>query len=170
MKIIITVLLLIFSVHSYMIESETDPPEIEYSQLISFEALENPKVSVAYGKEKIEGILLGMEKDSVLLKIEQKSDLPIFNKVELNKIDRISKLRKSQLGYFLMGGLASGLATGYLIGYSTGKKNPTLGGWSRSTGAGIGASIGAAIGGSLGALIGLFTGIDKDYDLSSMHY
>ena len=144
--------------------------ETNLLQNISFNAKQNPVVLVNFKDQQIEGLLMGMVSDSLLIQNVTISADTLNHLIAINEINHIRIIKKTRIGELTVYGLLIGAGTGLVIGFASGDDPP---GWYSMT-AGEKASVGALIlgmvGGILGGLTGLGAGRDEEYDLSDQHY
>lgn len=146
-----------------------EPIDMSEPQSLSFRAKENPLIVIKWQNQQIEGRLLGLEADSVLLRSAQSS---LESEPKRISIDEIQIIRVKKKSKFLLGfgcGLLIGGAAGAIVG-STGEDAGGFGP-SREGMIGIGLGIGGLLGGTIGGVAGLLEGKDQRFDLSQKsHY
>ena len=155
-------------------EPANQPAEKSVLQNISFQAKENPYIVVYFQYQQIEGLLMGMEADSILLKNEQSSLVSQIQPISINEIHHIRVIRKSKSGEYFVYGLLIGAVTGVVIGLANGDviaDDPfqitvmTAEELAFYMGGGLG-----LLGGFIGAITGAGAGRDQRYDLSEQSY
>ncbi len=174
------------------IEKTTDQSDKEtILKDISFEAIKTTHVRIEYNDQQIEGLLLGLEVGSVLIKtvlvenqksrdhfvgipdsiiFEQSSKTSQIQRIPIDDIQNITEIKKSKFGKFLFRGLLFGAGTGAIIGLVSGDDKS---GWIRFSAedkAAIGGIYLGLVGGILGGLIGLVTGKEITYELNDHQY
>ena len=137
-------------------------------QGISFEAIENPHFLISYQDQQIEGLLMGMKADSVLIQYITTSSDTLDHSIPIIEIHYIQVIRKSKLGEYFRNGLLIGAATGLLV---------TIVHFSAPFFYMTDGEVAAALipgGGGAGSIIGAFVSIlterDSIYDLSDYSY
>ncbi len=141
-------------------------------QRLSIRSKESPIIVVNCQHKQIEGRLLGLEADSVLLGndlslLESESKYIHIDEIQFITVKKSSKFLKG-FGY----GLLIGAGTGALIGLGSGDDPPRL--WYPGTTAeekavGYGILLGLS-GGLIGGVAGGIAGVDQQFDLSQMSY
>jgi len=146
--------------------------EIDVMQNISFRAFKNPYISVVLQDSVIVGSLMGMESDSLLLKVERSSTLPEYIQISVNEVTKIMEYERSKSGGNILTGFLVGAGLGAIIGYAQGDDygpNGIVGfsaeGYALAFGTGLG-----LLGGTIGALFSPKSGRHKIYDLSDLNY
>ena len=156
-----------------IIETAEQPAEIKIRKNVSFKAKKNPYIVVSFHDQQIEGLLMGIEADSVLLKNKQSSFASQIQRISVNEIHHIRVIRKTS-EYFL-NGLLIGSAIGVIVGIATGDDTVHF---SSTTTRKISAEVTAVFWGMALGLLGGFLGASKGdgservlkYDLSEQDY
>ena len=146
------------------------PIDMSEPQRLSFRAKENPLIVINWQNQQIEGRLLGLEADSVLLGNVQSL---LESKPTYISINEIKSIRIKKKSGFLKGfgyGLLIGGGTGAIIGFASGDDPPGLFSMSAEDKAGIGAISLGLLGGIIGSVAGLLEGKDQRFDLSQKSY
>ena len=158
-------------------EPANQPAEMSVLQNISFQAKENPFIVVSFQDQQIEGLLMGVETDSVLLKTEQSLLLSqrsflfsTIHRISINEIHHIRVIKKSKSVEYLGYGLLMGVGTGIIIGLASGDDSS---GYIQVTAAEKALIFGGVLGlpgGFIGAIVGEGAGRDSIYDLSEQDH
>ena len=173
MKTLILILLLLSSSAFILAENEVsleNSLEDDNLQNISFQAKKNPLVFVSFKDQQINGLLMGMEADSVLIKIEQISLTSPFQHIFINEIYHIKEIRKSKFGKHFVYGLLIGVGTGIILGLANGDDKSGFIQFSAEDKAVMSGSLLGLGGGLIGAITIIGSGQDLKYDLSDLHY
>lgn len=174
------------------IEETTDQSDKEtILKDISFEAIKTPHVLIQYNDQQIEGLLMGLKAGSVLLDtvlvenkksrdhlveipdsiiIEQSSMTSQIQRIPINDIQNITKIKKSKFGKFLVRGLLFGAGTGVIIGLLSGDDKSGFIRFSAEDKAVLGGIILSPVGGVLGGITGIGAGKDTTYNLNDHEY
>lgn len=173
MKTLILILLLLSSFAILLAENKVsleNTIEEDSFQNISFRAQINPLVLVSFKDQQVKGLLMGMEADSVIIKIKEISSDSSIQRISINEIYHIREIRKSKFGKHLVYGLLIGAGTGVIIGLLSGDDPP---GWFQATAEEKAFAAGSVLGlggGLIGAITSIGSGQDLKYDLSELRY
>jgi len=161
------------------------------SQSVSFNALESPYVFIKYKDIQIEGLLIGIEADSILIDtvlvanqeskdhlvvipdsvlFEKSSKVSHIQRIAINDMHHITVVNKSKFGELLGYGILIGAGTGLIIGLASGDDKSGFIRFTAGEKALMGSGILGSIGGILGGLTGLGSGRDSTYDLNNQNY
>jgi len=147
------------------------PEEPENSRLLqnnAFEAKKNSLVRIKFKDQQIEGLLMGMKADSVLIKNVTTSSNTLDHSIPISTIHHIRVLRISKLveylGYGLLIGVGTGLIASQIIRFSpnivVSYKELVF----RCT------LLGGGSGTIIGGLVSLLKGMDLNYNLIDKSY
>jgi len=166
------------------IEETTDQSDKEtIPKNISFEAIKTPHVRIQFNDQIIEGLLMGLEADSVLINtvldgnqksrdhlVEQSSKISQIQRIPINDIQSITEIKRSKFGKFLVRGLLFGVATGVITGLLSGDDKSGFIRYSAEDKAVLGGILLGPVGGVIGGLTGIGAGKDIAYNLNDHEY
>ena len=142
-----------------------------FTQVATFRARENPVIVITdiYGKQ-IEGKLLGMEDDRVL--VEHGRSIPGLEPraASIHEIHSIILIRTSRIAAGSSGGCLLGLLAGGLMGLASGDDKEGFISFTAKDKAVILGVLFGLTGGCLGGAAGALEGKDQEFDLSLMNY